>query len=86
MVTALQMGLRLSRRGYPYFVEKPEMPRISDRFLNSVAYPYPSEAEAEDEWDAQPLLAAMIVLIFESIASMNSSNGLVVLSWKFCAA
>jgi hypothetical protein len=48
MVPALPMGLRLSKRGYPYFVAKPEMPRISDRFLNSVAYLYPSEAEAED--------------------------------------
>ncbi|WP_166302406.1 trypsin-like peptidase domain-containing protein [Bradyrhizobium sp. 2S1] len=48
MGTVLKMGLRLSKQGYPYFVEKPEMPRIVDRCLNSVAYLYPSEAEAED--------------------------------------
>lgn len=40
--------MRYSKRGYHYFVLEPEVPRIDDNLLNSVAYLYPSEAEAAD--------------------------------------
>ena len=48
MVKAPNLVVRYSKRGHPYFVLEPDVPRIPDDLLNSVAYLYPSEAEAED--------------------------------------
>jgi Trypsin-like peptidase domain len=45
---ALKCHMRLSQRGHPFFVWELDVPRIRDDLLNSVAYLYPSEAEAEE--------------------------------------